>query len=93
MARTSDAEPQFTLLYFASASAFTGKSSERFTAPLSLNELFGKLEHQYPDIGAKVLGSSALTVNLEYIDLEADASRYIIKGGDEVAIIPPVSSG
>jgi len=39
-----------------------------------------------------VLDSCALTVNLEYVDLD-DLEEEMIKEGDEVAIIPPVSSG
>lgn len=46
----------------------------------------------YPDINTKILHSCALTVNLEYIDMDADAGM-LINEGDEVAIIPPVSSG
>ena len=85
----------FNLLYFAAASAYTKKSSESIRAPLRASELFETLENLYPGIKDKVLSSCAVTVNLEYIDLdEADKSKEIIfKEGDEVAIIPPVSSG
>ena len=59
----------------------------------------------------KVLGSCAVTVNLEYVDIEEDGKEeggneeeekeegkkrkkgLVIKEGDEVGIIPPVSSG
>lgn len=50
----------------------------------------------YPGIQDKVLSSCAMTVNLEYVDLDEDDatdSAREIKDGDEVAIIPPVSSG
>ena len=44
-----------------------------------------------------VLESCAVTVNLEYVDVEEENGReragVVIKEGDEVAIIPPVSSG
>ena len=59
---------------------------------MKLSDLFSELEKQYPGIKAKVLDSSAVTINLEYIDLE-DAADITIKQGDEVGIIPPVSSG
>lgn len=93
----------FVLLYFASAATFTMKQSEYLPAPLAAPRLFQVLEGRYPGIRQKVLSSCAVTVNLEYVDLdEGDIvaatepsipSNVIIKEGDEVAIIPPVSSG
>ncbi|TIA21996.1 hypothetical protein D6C81_03595 [Aureobasidium pullulans] len=71
----------FSILYFASAASFTNKSSDHFAAPLKLSTLFVQLEN-----------ICALTVNLVYIDMDADADM-LINEGDEVAIIPPVSSG
>ena len=82
----------FNLLYFAAASSFTKKQSEAFPAPLKATELFDFLEKQHPGFKEKVLNSCMLTVNLEYVDLE-EVSGIVIKEGDEVAIIPPVSSG
>jgi molybdopterin converting factor small subunit len=86
----------FSILYFAAASSFTGKSTEHLPAPVEAGELFAKLEERYPGIQAKVLESCAVTVNLEYIDIDGDDAPHrglVIKEGDEVAIIPPVSSG
>lgn len=87
----------FNLLYFASAASFTKKNSEVFEAPIRASDLFDLLEKRYPGIKDIVLSSCAVTVNLEYIDLDVDEeaheSRLVIKEGDEVAIIPPVSSG
>ncbi|KAJ4300015.1 hypothetical protein N0V90_005264 [Kalmusia sp. IMI 367209] len=86
----------FSILYFAAASTFTTKGSEYLPAPLEARELFTKLEETYPGIKKKVLSSCAVTVNLSYIDIDGeDASDLglVIKDGDEVAIIPPVSSG
>ena len=64
---------------------------------MNVNKLYHLLEENYPGITEKVLESSALTVNLEYVDLEEhrgeDEKSLVIKAGDEVAIIPPVSSG
>jgi molybdopterin converting factor small subunit len=86
----------FTILYFASASTFTGKTSEHLPAPVRARDIFAKLEERYPDIRNKVLSSSAMTVNMEYVDVDEDdaddADKQIVEG-DEVAIIPPVSSG
>lgn len=86
----------FTLLYFAAAHTFTNKQSEIFPAPMKLEELFPTLEKRYPGISKAVLDASMLTVNLEYVSLEPDSDEYketVLNAGDEVAIIPPVSSG
>lgn len=88
----------FNLLYFASASTFTGKQYEALPAPLPLRKLFATLEEQYTGIKPKVLESSLVTINLNYVDVPEDsneggADEPVIQEGDEVAIIPPVSSG
>lgn len=91
----------FHLLYFSSASSYTRRNSENLEAPLPLSGLFDELEKRYPGIKQKVLSSCAVTINLDYVDVEEDCqdhsakqlSSLIIKEGDEVAIIPPVSSG
>jgi molybdopterin converting factor small subunit len=91
----------FTVLYFASASSFTKKPSDFLAAPLEAAKLFDTLETMYPGMKQKILASCALTVNLDYIDLEnqlnvsstGSAEPLVIQEGDEVAIIPPVSSG
>ncbi|KAI6854450.1 hypothetical protein KC343_g16360 [Hortaea werneckii] len=87
----------FTLLYFASATSYTRKQHDFLPAPLPVLELNDKLEKLYPGIVEKVLRSCAVTVNLDYVDLEEEASKgekgLVIQPGDEVAIIPPVSSG
>jgi hypothetical protein len=123
----------FTLLLFASASTYTGTETLVLPAPTTLRGLFRVLENQFPGITDKVLKSSAVTVNLEYVDVdsfgvedlgrgkgigegeeEVSLSRQgqgqggqgdggeggeemgldtVIRNGDEVGIIPPVSSG
>lgn len=94
MAANKSPPGQFNILYFASAASFTRKPSENFPAPVPVTELFDFLEEKYPGIKKSVLNSSALTVNLEYVDVEEDAAAgMVIKEGDEVGIIPPVSSG
>ncbi|KAH0541637.1 hypothetical protein GP486_008699, partial [Trichoglossum hirsutum] len=103
---TTQVPGHFTLLYFASASSFTEKDSETFQAPLSLLGLFNELEKKYPGIRDKVLCRCAVTINLKYVDVDIGSDggedepdghtsedALIIKGGDEVALIPPVSSG
>jgi len=95
MASAKAPPKHFTLLYFAGASTFTKKKSEFFPAPLPVLNLYDALDQQYPGIKEKVLSSCALTVNLEYVDLDDNVGEngLTIKEGDEVAIIPPVSSG
>lgn len=87
----------FTILYFASATSYTHKQHEFFSSPVLLAHLPDLLEKQYPGIKEKVLGSCALTVNLDYVDVDEEAGKgeqgLSIREGDEVAIIPPVSSG
>jgi molybdopterin converting factor small subunit len=57
-----------------------------------LSELFPLLEERYPGIREKILGSCGVSLESEYVDIQEDADK-VIKSGDEVAIIPPVSSG
>lgn len=86
----------FRILYFASASSYTSKDSEDFPAPISIAKLFDTLEEKYSGMKSKVLESCLVTVNLEYVDMPEGGdgeSDLQIKEGDEVAIIPPVSSG
>ncbi|RGP75017.1 molybdopterin synthase sulfur carrier subunit [Fusarium longipes] len=85
----------FNVLFFASASSFTGKEHEALPATMSLSKLFTELENRYPGIRAKILDSCLVTVNLDYVDVpsEEGAEDTVIREADEVAIIPPVSSG
>jgi len=88
----------FNILYFASAGSFTKKEYEALAAPLPLRQLFPTLEEKYPGMKAKVLGSSLVTINLDYVDVpsgdvKGNEVEVTIQEGDEVAIIPPVSSG
>lgn len=86
----------FNVLYFASAGSFTAKEFESIPAPLPISKLFETLESRHAGITAKILDSSLVTVNLNYVDMPEnpeDPNQLVIKEGDEVAIIPPVSSG
>jgi len=87
----------FRLLFFASAASYTKSDSQDFKAPLPLSKLFDVVEEKFPGI-KKVLSSSAVTINLDYVDMEeggpdGSTEPVTIQAGDEVAIIPPVSSG
>lgn len=86
----------FNILYFASAGSYTAKNVEALPAPLPLSKLFGQLEERYKGIRQSVLDHSLVTINLAYVDLDGegdDDKKVVIEEGDEVAIIPPVSSG
>ena len=91
----------FRILYFAAAASFTKKGSEDLPAPLEMRKLFDLLDEKYPNMKFRVLSSCAVTVNLNYVDLNDDQEdgaaspsiSTLISEGDEVAIIPPVSSG
>ncbi|KAL2889774.1 Molybdopterin synthase sulfur carrier subunit [Ceratocystis lukuohia] len=90
MANNNDAST-FTILYFANASTFAGCESEELAAPLPVTQLYATLEKKYPGIQSAVLSSSMVAVNTEYVDLTDET--VVISAGDEVGIIPPVSSG
>jgi len=85
----------FNILYFATAGSFTHKEHETLPAPLPLSRLFHLLEERYPGMTEKVLKSCLVTVNLDYADIPKGdgAEDRTIEEGDEVAIVPPVSSG
>jgi molybdopterin converting factor small subunit len=104
MATSEAPSGHFSVLYFASAASFTARSSEHLPAPLEASKLFAALEERHPGITDKVLSSCAVTVNLEYVDVDGEEwkddgdgswsnRKLVINEGDEVAIIPPVSSG
>ncbi|OJD16038.1 hypothetical protein AJ78_03751 [Emergomyces pasteurianus Ep9510] len=92
----------FQIHYFSTASSYTKKQTESLPAPLPLPKLFDLLESRYPGIKEKVLVSCAVSVGLEYVDVDVinvdgkdvkQTEVRIIEPGEEVAIIPPVSSG
>lgn len=87
-------QPEITVLYFAAASTATGLTEQSVTLPASqypLSSLSGFLESLHPDVGLdKILQSSQWSVNAEMVD---NVEEVILKGGEEVAIICPVSGG
>jgi len=67
----------------------TGKSSAKFelNEGASTQDFVGVLLQTFPAI-EKVLATSLLAVNHNYIE-----SPVILKEGDEIAVIPPISGG
>lgn len=91
---TSQTQPTITILYFAAASTATGKTTEEISIPssgLPLPSLSSHLISRYSNTGlGKVLNSSQWSVNEEMVD---DPGSITLRGGEEVAVIPPVSGG
>lgn len=83
-----------TVLYFAGASTATKKTTEQIPVPdtgLTLPSLKNLLISQYPGTDLeKVLQSSQWSVDAEMVD---DPISVTLRGGEEVAVIPPVSGG
>jgi molybdopterin synthase sulfur carrier subunit len=96
MSTSAKAPPgHFKILYFGPAENHTSKATENLPAPLPIAKLFTTLEEKYGGIRTNLLESCLITVNLKYVDIpenENDEGMVILEG-DEVAIIPPVSSG
>ena len=92
-----------TVLYFAAASTATGRSSEIIPLPipdqtasssqpsLPLSSLGPLLVSRYPSAGLEdILKVSRWSVDAEMVD---DPEMVLLKGGEEVAVICPVSGG
>ena len=90
-----------TVLYFAAASTATGltfgsielptTSSHTQGFPLSELAAFLEARHAGTDLG-KILRTSRWSVDAEMVE-EGEEDSVILKGGEEVAIICPVSGG
>lgn len=87
-------EIEITVLYFAAAWTATGLSSETVSLPTdpfplsSLGQLLAS-RHSATNLD-KILAGSQWSVDAEMID---DAELVQLKGGEEVAVICPVSGG
>jgi molybdopterin converting factor small subunit len=90
----STSQTKIIVLYFAAASTATGRTTDEILIPssgLPLSSLSDHLTSRYPNTDLnKVLKTSQWSVNEEMVD---DLSAVILKGGEEVAVIPPVSGG
>lgn len=88
--------PEITVLYFAAASTATKLTSETIplphsTEPFKLSSLSALLVSRHPGTGLeKILDSSQWSVEAEMVD---DPETVVLKGGEEVAVICPVSGG
>ncbi|KAF8899943.1 hypothetical protein CPB84DRAFT_1779774 [Gymnopilus junonius] len=90
----SNQKRTITILYFAAASTATGLTSEDVPIPedgLKLPELTALLVSRHPNTRLKeVIDTSQWCVNLEMVE---DPEAVLLKGGEEVAVICPVSGG
>ena len=88
--------PAITVLYFAAASTATGRTSETIPLPdqnstFHLSSLGPLLISRYPTANLEdILKISRWSVDAEMVD---DPEMMLLKGGEEVAIICPVSGG
>lgn len=77
-----------TVRFFGPARTLTDRDSDSIAleAGETVGSLAGKLAVQFPKLGRAV--GLRLAVNRQYVALD-----YILKDGDEIAVIPPVSGG
>ncbi|KAH9936065.1 hypothetical protein B0H21DRAFT_63232 [Amylocystis lapponica] len=102
---TSTNYPEITVLYFAAASTATGLTTERVSLPdthpsptpssnppaFPLTSLADLLAARHPRTAlAEVLAHSSWAVDEEMVD---DPCTVFLRGGEEVAVICPVSGG
>jgi molybdopterin converting factor small subunit len=97
---TMSSQSTITVLYFAAASTATGLTSQTVSLPSSLDipsrefrlsSLPELLLSLHPNRGLdKILQSSRWSVDAEMVD---DPQEVVLKGGEEVAVICPVSGG
>ncbi|CBQ70138.1 related to Molybdopterin synthase small subunit [Sporisorium reilianum SRZ2] len=84
------------ILYFAAARTTIGHSSETLSlpsTPFPLSSLVSLIGDKYVAKGAQaVLRTCRWSVDNTLIEIE-DIDEWTLKGGEEVAAIPPVSGG
>lgn len=73
----------------------SSENSIENTTTLTVHELFKYICSKYGEEARALLKSCAVAVNMEYLDDGTDqtGNNNLIRPGDEVAMIPPVSSG
>ncbi|SHK40962.1 molybdopterin synthase sulfur carrier subunit [Thermocrinis minervae] len=74
-------------MYFSIIREKLKKSQEDIDFQGSVKDLKGYLSERYPDL-RHLIEASKVAVNEEYVD-----DDFPLKGGERVALIPPVSGG
>nr|CAG8610330.1 5976_t:CDS:2 [Entrophospora candida] len=85
------------IVYFATARDATNLSSETISlnsnndknSITTLQEIINILKSRHKNL-TPILENCMFAINMEYVD---NVDKSMIKSGDEVAIIPPVSGG
>ncbi len=75
------------ILYFSVVREKLKKSEEEIEFKGSIEELRNLLKEKYPEL-SEILDKVKFAVNEEYV-----SDDHIVKDGDTVAVIPPVSGG
>ncbi|MGH9013183.1 MAG: MoaD/ThiS family protein [Acidimicrobiia bacterium] len=88
--RRGDRDLTVTLRLFAAAREAAGATEAHSAAPITLGELLQTARRGYGDEFATVLESSRVWVNG---DEPPDGDATVLRDGDEVAVLPPVSGG
>ena len=87
-------KPTITVLYFAAASTATGLVEELIPlpeTPFPLSALGSLITSRHPNKGLEeILAASSWSVNAEMVNEPEETS---LNGGEEVAVICPVSGG
>jgi molybdopterin converting factor subunit 1 len=80
---------RITILYFASVKDVTGIRMESIdlSKDTSIREMLSKISLIYPKL-KHILNIIQISVNYKIVDLNT-----ILKEGDEVALLPPISGG
>lgn len=80
---------RITILYFASVKDATGLRMEAIELPrdTSIEKLLTKISLTYPNIQS-ILNIIQISVNYKMVHMDT-----ILKDGDEVALLPPISGG
>ncbi|KAH7106537.1 hypothetical protein BKA62DRAFT_687401 [Auriculariales sp. MPI-PUGE-AT-0066] len=89
-----------TVLYFAGAQSAVKRQSEQVSLPSAaqdpgfpLTKLAERLSELHPDTGlAAVLATSQWSINEEMVPVD-DVGGTWLRGGETIAVIPPVSGG
>ena len=80
---------RITILYFASVKDVTGIRMESIdlSKDTSIREMLSKISLIYPKL-KHILNIIQISVNYKIVDLNT-----VLKEGDEVALLPPISGG
>lgn len=83
-----------TIEYFGPSKDFTSKESEKIDSITTLKDLYNHFVESYSlEFQKYVEENCGITLNYEYIEERNHPEEIRIVQGDEICIIPPVSSG